>query len=378
MPAVKKEDNPSAFKHWFNEALVHRLSNSLKKVYPAFNTKSFNQVAHKLPAFEMKPRVHLIRDAIKAELPKDYLKALPILLKSAEAGDLKGFDLWPYTEFIQQHGLGHVEPSLDALYILTSKFTAEFAVRPFLIQHPKKTFAVLKKWSSDKNEHIRRWTSEGTRPRLPWGAKLQASIVDPKPGLEILEKLKFDDSLYVRKSVANHLNDIAKDHPDLVIATLKFWQKKMTVKDKAKLAWITKQALRTLIKQGHPKALDVMGFGEKAQVKLGELKLNKKKFSEKDILTFELEMVSKSAKVQTLAVDYIIHYQKAGNKLSPKVFKLKVLELKPKEAFTLKKNHSLKPVTTRRHYAGLHKLEIQVNGQILAATEWHLVKKLQT
>ncbi len=372
MPAVKKKDNPDAFKHWFNEALVTRISNSLKKAYPAFNTRSFLKVVPKLAALEMKPRVHFIRDAMFAELPQDYLKALSILLKSAEVGNLKGFELWPYTEFIQHHGIKHVDESLEALYILTSKFTAEFAVRPFLVEHPKKTFARLKKWAGDENEHVRRWASEGTRPRLPWGMKLHASIVDPKPGLEILEKLKFDDSLYVRKSIANHLNDITKDHPDLVIATLKAWQKKVTAKDKAKLEWIQKQALRTLIKKGYKPALDVMGFGAKAEIKLGELKLNKKKFSEKDILVFELDLISNSAKPQVLAIDYIIHYQKANQKSSAKVFKLKVFELKPKEAFTLKKNHSLKPVTTRKHYAGLHRLEIQVNGKVLAAADWQL------
>ncbi|MES2801853.1 MAG: DNA alkylation repair protein [Bdellovibrionota bacterium] len=372
MPAVIKKDNPAAFKHWFNEALVLRISGSLKKAYPAFNAKNFLKVVPKLAALEMKPRVLFIRDAMFAELPQDYLKALSLLLKSAELGELKGFELWPYTEFIQHYGLKHVDASLDALHTLTQKFTAEFAVRPFLIEHPKKTFACLKKWASDESEHVRRWTSEGSRPRLPWGMKLHASIVDPMLGLDILEKLKFDDSLYVRKSIANHLNDIAKDHPDLVIATLKSWQKKVTAKDKAKLEWVEKQALRTLIKQGYKPALEVLGFGDKAQVKLGELKLNKKKFTEKDILTFELEFISKSSKPQRLAVDYIIYYQKAGNKLSPKVFKLKVLDLKPKEVFTLKKNHSLKPVTTRRHYAGLHRLEIQINGKILASTDWHL------
>jgi len=372
MPSVTKKDNPDAFKHWFNEALVTRISNSLKKAYPPFNAKNFLKVVPKLAALEMKPRVHFIRDAMFAELPKDYLSSLSILLKSAELGNLKGFELWPYTEFIQHHGLKHVDESLEALYILTPKFTAEFAVRPFLIEHPKKTFARLKKWAGDDNEHIRRWASEGTRPRLPWGMKLHASIVDPKPGLEILEKIKFDNSLYVRKSIANHLNDITKDHPDLVIATLKAWQKKVTAKDKAKLEWIKKQALRTLIKKGYKPALDVMGFGAKAEVKLGELKLNKKKFSEKDVLTFELDLISKSAKPQVLAVDYIIYYQKANQKISPKVFKLKVFELKPKEVFTLKKNHSLKPVTTRKHYAGLHRLEIQINGKILASTEWYL------
>lgn len=372
MPHATKNENPSAFKNWFNEALVLRLSKSLKAVDPEFNAKNFIQVSKKLSAFEMKPRVHLIRDAIAAELPRDYLKALKIILKSADLGKLRGFDLWPYTEFIQLYGLDHVEESLEALHILTTKFTAEFAVRPFLIKYPKKTFSILKKWAADKDEHVRRWTSEGTRPRLPWGSKLKTSIVDPKPGLDILEKLKFDDSLYVRKSVANHLNDIAKDHPDLVIATLKDWQKKVTAKDKVKYDWIKKQALRTLIKQGHQKALGVMGFGAKAKLKLGELKLNKKKFSEKDALTFEIEMTSNSAKPQTLAVDYIICYQKANHKLSPKVFKLKVLHLKPKEVFLLKKNHSLKPVTTRRHYAGLHKIAIQVNGKILATADWHL------
>jgi len=373
MPAVTQKDNPDAFKHWFNEALVKRISTSLSRAYPAFNTKSFLKVVPKLAALEMKPRVHFIRDAMAAELPQDYLKVLSILLKSVEVGNLKGFELWPYTEFIQQQGLDHVEQSLNALYKLTSKFTAEFAVRPFLIKHPKKTFATLKKWSTDKDEHIRRWTSEGSRPRLPWGAKLHASIIDPTSGLEILEKLKFDESLYVRKSIANHLNDIAKDHPDLVISTLKAWQKKVTAKDKAKLVWIEKQALRTLIKQGYKPALEVLGFGEKALVKLGELKLNKKKFTEKDILTFELEFTSKSSKAQRLAVDYIIHYQKAGNKLSPKVFKLKVIDLKPNEKFVVKKNHSLKAVTTRRHYSGLHKIEIQINGKVLAAADWHLL-----
>lgn len=372
MPVVIKKDNPDAFKHWFNKALVFRISQSLQKAYPTFDGKNFNKVAVKLEQLEMKPRVHLIRDAIFSELPKDYRKALVILLKSVEIGKLKGFELWPYTEFIQQHGLNHVDESLAALYFLTEKFTGEFAVRPFIIQHPQKTFAKLKKWASDDNEHVRRWVSEGSRPRLPWGVKLQASIVDPTSGLEILERIKFDDSLYVRKSIANHLNDIAKDHPDLVITTLKAWRKNVKTKDQAKLMWIEKQALRTLVKQGYQPALAVLGFGEKAELKIAQLKLNKKKFTEKDILSFELEFISKSSKPQKLAVDYIIHFQKANNKLSPKVFKLKILTLKPQEKIVVKKNHALKAVTTRRHYPDRHRLEIQINGKVLAAIDWEL------
>jgi 3-methyladenine DNA glycosylase AlkC len=371
MPAPKKE-NPAAFKHWFNADLLSRIGQSLKAVWPEFDEKKFSKIQSQFHELEMKPRVLLIRDALQEQLPSDYLKALEILLRSLKSETLKGFDLWPYTEYIQTHGLNEVDASLEALHQLTKRFTSEFAVRPFLIHHPRKTFSQLKKWSRDTHPHVRRWTSEGSRPRLPWGAKLKASIQDPRLGLEILEQLKFDDELYVRKSVANHLNDIAKDHPRLVIETLKRWQKKVGKKHQDKLLWIQKQALRTLIKQGHPGALQLMGFGEKAKIHLGSFKLNQKTFSENEILSFELLITSKSRKSQRLAVDYIVHYQKANQKTSPKVFKLKILELEPGQSLVIKKNHSLKPVTTRKHYPGLHRLEIQINGTICASTNWTL------
>ncbi len=367
-----KEENPKAFKHWISEKLVQKMAQDLTSVFPQFNSKSFVQVAKQLKALELKPRVLVIRDTLFEHLPKDYLKALRILLKAVEKDNLKGFDLWPFSEFIQTHGLEHFDESLHALSILTQKFTAEFAVRPFLVQYPEKTYALFLKWAKHSNHHIRRWTSEGSRPRLPWGMKLHSAIRDPKPGIKILDLLKFDEELYVRKSIANHLNDIAKDHPDLVIATLKKWNKDCPPKHQGKLLWIQKQALRSLIKAGYLPALTLMGYGKQADIKIGKLKINKKRFKLGEIIDFELQLISTNKKNQKLAVDYVIHYQKSNQKTSPKVFKLKVLDLNPGETFIIKKRHALRPVTTRKHYSGIHKIQIQINGKILASADWHL------
>ena len=366
------KENPSAFKHSISPQLVKKISKAIKSALPAFDEKNFNKVSDKLASLEMKPRVIAIREALHQNLPHDYKISLSILIKAFKTSDLSGFDLWPFTEFVQTYGLEDFDLSMVALCLLTQKFTAEFAIRPFLIAYPEKSYAVLQRLSLDPNTHIRRWTSEGTRPRLPWGLKLKSAIKDPKPGLKILENLKFDEELYVRKSVANHLNDIAKDHPDLVVSTLKAWQKNCPKEHQKKIDWIQRQALRTLIKKGYKPALTLMGYGQEALIKIGNLKLNKKTFRQNDILSFEVAITSTHSKAQKIAVDYIIHYQKSNKKLSPKVFKLKVFDLKPKEVFQIKKNHNLKAVTTRKHYPGLHKLEIQINGKILASIPWHL------
>lgn len=314
----------------------------------------------------------MIRNSLHEHLPAEFPKAVKILLKSLELSDLKGFALWPYTEYVQTYGLDHFENSMDALLVLTQKFTSEFAVRTFLIKDPKKTYDLLLKWSRHPSSHVRRWTSEGSRPRLPWGMKLQEAVLRPQAGIKILDVLKFDDELYVRKSIANHLNDIAKDHPDLVIKTLKNWREGCPPKHLPKLEWIQKQALRTLIKKGYKPALTLMGYGAAPKVKMGKLILNKTKFKTEDVLEFQIQITSTALKTQKLAIDYVIHYQKANQKKSPKVFKIKVIDLKPQETFLLKKKHSLRPVTTRKHYSGEHHIEIQINGKILASATWHL------
>lgn len=348
------------------------MADALVEAHPSFDRKTFIGQASKLNRLELKARVYFVRDQLQKQLPQNYKQALRILLQSLQGGTLKGFDLWPYTEFVQTYGLQEVKISLAALQELTCLFTSEFAVRPFIVAHPEETLAFLKLCTQNENPHIRRWASEGSRPRLPWGTRLELFIKDPRPGLVLLEKLKFDPELYVRKSVANHLNDIAKDHPQIVTRLLKKWQTEVPMEHQEKLNWITRHSLRTLIKQGHPQALQLIGADTQAQVRVQELQLQKVNFRMNDKIEFSFLIRSTSKKKQKLVIDYVIHHRKANQETSAKVFKLKTLILDPGQEVNLVKNHHLKPISTRKYYSGLHILEIQVNGKIQARTEWNL------
>lgn len=365
-------DNPNALKHMFNQALLNRMATSLKEVYPEFDSRSFKKLMPHLRELEMKPRVLLLRDELKKRLPQNYSQALKVLISSTVGGGVKGFDLWPYTEFIQTYGLDHKEESLEALKALTQLFTSEWAIRPFIKKYPDSTMKFLKDCARDKNVHVRRWASEGTRPRLPWGERLHDFVKDPGPTLKILEYLKFDSELYVRKSVSNHLNDIAKDHPDLVVKVLKKWQKTAGKQHKTKIDWIIRRSLRTLIKQGHSGALALMGVDPKAKYKMGKVSLKSKKIKLGEKIEFSFELKSLAKSPQTLVVDYIIHFVKSNNKTAPKVFKLKTLQMPGASTVKLEKSHTVKKITTREYYSGLHVLEIQINGRSTGRQEWRL------
>ncbi len=223
MPLVA-DSNPNALKHLIGPSLLKQLASKIGAVDPSFDQKRFLAIERELLTLELKPRVRLVREALRSELPSDFSHALKILLASVTDGTVTGFGLWPVSDFIQTYGLNHAQLSLDALKQLTPLFSSEFAIRPFLRLFPEKTLQFLKQCALSPNVDLRRWASEGTRPRLPWGERLQAFIQDPAPTLAILELLKFDPELYVRKSVANHLNDIAKDHPKRVIEVLMRWR----------------------------------------------------------------------------------------------------------------------------------------------------------
>lgn len=363
-------ESDSAFKNFINKNVVDSIGREVQHIYPEFGFKEFVKVSDKLAPLELKARVLLITAELKKHLPDSYNEAVKILVKAMERDQLKGFELWPFSEYISQFGLEHFDESMKAMYVLTQKFTSEFAVRPFILKNHSKVLNYFKKWATDKNVHIRRWVSEGSRPILPWGGKIPLFIMDPTHTILLLDKLKFDEELYVRKSVANHLNDISKNHPHVVIDVLKMWQKSCPEKHQAKLDWIKRQALRTMIKKGDKKALEMMGVTGEAKVKISEIKLNKKKFKMGDKLEFSFDLTSTSKSKQKLVVDYAIDFVKAGGKKSAKVFKLKSFELGAKETLTIKKSHSLKAITTMKYYKGLHHIFIQVNGKKLAEASW--------
>ncbi|MFN8945010.1 MAG: DNA alkylation repair protein [Pseudobdellovibrionaceae bacterium] len=366
-------DESKAFKNWINQSVVQSYSQELKKVDSKFQDQNFLLLVKNLENLELKARVILIASALHECLGSNYPQALQKLVHISQTDRLKQFELWPVSEFIRTYGKDHFDLSFQAMKELTSRFTSEFAVRPYILLDPDRALKQMEILADHSNVHVRRWASEGTRPYLPWGEKLEICIQNPKPNLKILEKLRFDPELYVRKSVANHLNDISKNHPTLVIQTLKNWKKEVPADFTKEFKFIVSRALRTLIKNRDPKALQMLGVSAKKDTLFFskfEIRQPKVKFG--SALEFQFEISHRTAKQTQLIIDYAIHFQKANHKLSAKVFKLKNITLKKNETLVVQKKHSIKPITTRRYYPGLHRLEVFANGQSVGIKDFYL------
>ncbi|MCB0663103.1 MAG: DNA alkylation repair protein [Saprospiraceae bacterium] len=356
---------------FYNPGTITILADSLKEVYPDFPHESFlKRVIPALPPLGLLERSNVICDAFEALLPDDFKNTSDILVKNVQQslplegeGAVNGFMVLPHTQYIARNGLDYFDISMRALYELTKKFTSEFAIRPFLIHRTEETLAVLKKWATDENEHVRRLVSEGTRPLLPWGMKLKNFEQDPSHCFNLLEHLKDDPSLYVRKSVANHLNDHSKKHPDKVVALLTSWNKGNPSKG---TQWITRHALRSLIKQGHTGAMVLQGFGSPEKVLMDDFEITTPEVNFGETLNFGFSIFSKEKKPIKLVVDYILYFKKANGALAPKVFKLKEMMLEPSTKNTIRKNHPIRPITTRKYYPGMQEIGIQINGREFA------------
>ncbi|WP_221028804.1 DNA alkylation repair protein [Actomonas aquatica] len=367
MPPPAETTQPEAFKDWFNPTLYREIADQLASVCPAFDRKQFLQLT--LEGLESRSLMERLRQtpvAAHAALPGSYAEKLQVLEKLAARSDHNFVGIW-FAEFAGRYGTDDPTRALAAMRHFTQFGSAEFAIRPYIQNDPKTTLATLLKWTRDDNEHVRRLASEGSRPRLPWGLRLGFLVEDPSPTRPILEALKADPSLYVRKSVANHLNDIAKDHPNYVVALVRDWDR-----DNPLTAWIVKRGLRTLVKNGHPAALELMGAGQAPKLDVATFTAAPTRLTLGTPLQLEAELRSTSRKTQQLIVDYIVHYVKANGSTSPKVFKWKELSLAPGETLSLRKRQTIQDFSTRRHYAGHHRIELQINGQILARTGFDL------
>ena len=249
---------------------------------------------------------------------------------------------------------------------LTGHFSCEFAIRSYLDESPDWALRQLKSWVRDKDSHVRRLVSEGTRPRLPWAPRLKMFQEDPSGGIDLLDRLYFDKELYVRRSVANHLNDIAKDHPDLAVSTAEGW---LLRRDTAPVRWVVRHALRSLVKDGHVGALRLLGYGA-PRVKQVTLKLSPKRLSFGDPLSLDVSFVSTMR--QSLMVDFALHRRLANDRLAAKGFKLKSVELQAGERWSVNKRLPIRPISTRRYYDGEHRIELIVNGKSVATESFRL------
>ncbi len=369
------------FKNFLDARLVRAMGKHLHAASPAFDRERFEALALAgLDALELKARCHHLCDALEQTLPGEFSAAAAVmeaaLAPPRDADDsalgargegLAGWAVWPLTEFVARHGHDDVPRALAALHAMTQRFSAEWAIRPFILRHPDPTWATLGQWVQDPSAHVRRLVSEGSRPRLPWGMVLTPLIVDPAPTLPLLRALQDDPSDYVRRSVANHLNDIAKDHPGVVVDWVREHLPGAPVPRRALL----RHASRTLIKQGHPAMLAAWGLGDAFAGKL-RFALAPAQVAVGESVQLTLHLKSTAQAAQRLVIDYAVHHVKAAGHSTPKVFKGWSLELGAGESRTLAKRHSLKPVTTRRYHAGSHRVEIRINGQSVAEASFEL------
>jgi len=281
---------------------------------------------------------------------------------------ISGWAIMPITHYVGVRGHDHFDLSMTIFKELTKRFTAEFGIRFFLLGSPEKTLSVLKLWVKDEDRHVRRLVSEGTRPRLPWAMCLPLFIKDPSAVIDLLEGLKDDGEEYVRRSVANNLNDIAKDHPDVVADVAERWMKGASYERKK----LVRHACRTLIKNGHKKVLRVFGYTS-AKIQRAVLEVKTPELIFGHVLEFTLSVASDCGHDQPLMIDYIIHHQKANGKTLPKIFKWRTKTLEANKLLTVTKKHAIKKITTRKYYPGAHRLEVVINGTSVGIADFNLL-----
>ncbi|MBT3251825.1 MAG: DNA alkylation repair protein [Candidatus Marinimicrobia bacterium] len=354
------------FKNLFNLTLIENLSNEIIKVDPSFDSHGF-----KVSVFdedwdnrELKDRMHHISVCLRKYLPEDYIKAVDILLKVSS--NSSGFQFMFFPDFVEMYGLDYFEKSVEALEFFTTSSSSEFAVRPFIIKYPGKMMKQMMIWSKSENHHIRRLSSEGCRPRLPWAMALHEFKKDPTTVIKLLEKLKNDESEYVRRSVANNLNDISKDHPDLILKLAKKWKGQSPETDQ-----LIKHACRTMLKNGVTEVLELFGFGNPEKIKLLDFNVDQNvKMGDK--IQFGFSISSEEGQLGRLRIEYAIDFMKSNGKQSAKVFKISEGNYQD-SVKKITRKYSFKKITTRKYYSGLHGISIIINGKEFIRGEFILL-----
>ena len=364
-------------KNYYGPDVPARIARMIKDVDSAFDEDAFLADAlDGYQALELTPRARQIAQALGRHLPQDYERAIEILIASLgpklQVAELTGMDVFvylPHVFFVAEFGVDHFEASMHAQYELTQRFSAEYSIRIFLERYPQQTLGRLREWAFNSNVHVRRLVSEGTRPRLPWAPRLRAFQDNPRPVLELLELLKDDPELFVRRSVANNLNDIGKDSPVALIETCRRWMRDAS----PQRSWLVRHALRSAVKRGEPEALEILGFLPATGIHVREVHIAPAVASIGDSVTFTLDLSNDGSAMQQLLIELRVHFVKANGRPSPKVFALKELELRPYGSVQLTKTISLAQHTTRTHYPGQHRVEVLVNGRPSATGVFDIV-----
>jgi len=349
---------------FFTQESVSTFADTIKNNYPGFDKKRFMELVFD-ETFESKELIARMAHTtlcLNQTLPKSYKDALLILKKAAPSA--KGFESLTLPDYVATYGLENWDLSLPALGYFTQYSTSELAVRPFLAENPDKVMPFMMKWAGDKSPKIRRFASEGCRPRLPWAMALPKFKKDPSVVIKVLEILKDDDSEDVRRSVANNLNDISKDNPEITLDVCERWFGHTKNRDR-----LVKHACRTLLKAGHKRALAIFGYSDPASINVQNLRADKEQLNIGDDLRFSFDLnLTQQSKVR---LEYAVSYVKANGKLSKKVFKLTENNYDPGTR-AISRKQTFRDMSTRKHYPGTHHIAIIVNGVEKASISFEL------
>lgn len=351
-------------KNAYNSSFFNAFLQAFKEIQPQIDTPAFLQAifTEAWEQMELKQRMHHITVVLHSFLSQDFREAIqqikqliPILKKHKIVG---GFEYLFLPDYIATYGTQFLVESMASFETITPFVSCEFAIRPFIMQHPKYVMAKINEWTFHPNLHIRRLASEGCRPRLPWAMALPEFKKDPAVLLPILEKLLNDDSPYVRKSVANNLNDISKDHPLILI---EFTEKHYGETEKTD--WILKHANRNLLKQAEPRILKVFGFGNTTQIDVQNFKLSTQKVALGEHLYFSFDLVNNAKKPLLVRLEYAVYYLKNNRTLSKKIFQIGQKEFPPYSINKIRKKQHFKPISTRKYHFGTHQISVIANGK---------------
>ena len=357
------------FKDEISPQMVRALAGHLAQAWPAFPVDAFvDDASSALGHLELMDRVRHVAAALGRHLPQDFVAAAEVLDGTLAEPGFSGWMMLPCGFFVAAAGIDEPDVALPLLARLSPRLSSEGPVRPFIERYPELSHEYLLAWARDPDEHLRRLASEGSRPRLPWAPRLAAFVRDPAPVLEVLDLLRDDPSEYVRRSVANNLNDISKDHPDLAMAVARRWLEA----GGDHVPEVVRHGLRSLVKKGDAEALALLGFDGDAPVRLLDLTAEPARLAIGEAVELSFTLVAGGAPA-AVVVDYRVSHAGARGPRAAKVFKLTTCTLEPGVPRRFRRRHAFREVTVRRLYPGVHRLEVQVNGRVLGGVDVELV-----
>ncbi|WP_448808805.1 DNA alkylation repair protein [Agromyces bauzanensis] len=357
-----------------SDVTAQHLLRAIETAAPGAGLVQLRAASRSLGPLGLRERADLLRDALLTDLPGDYRELAGIVRAARDqATAFHGWLIWPVTSAIATKAVTDASPeafddAIDLLAELTGRLTSEFAIRTLLRHDLDRALDRVLEWTRSDDVDVRRLASEGTRPYLPWSTRVPAILARPGVTVPVLDALYRDDAEYVRRSVANHLNDLSRDAPDVVTATAGRW---LAAPD-ANTSRLVRHGLRTLVKRGHPGALELLGFAP-AEVEIDGPTLDRAAVDFGGDIRFTATVRNVGAEPARLAIDYTVYHRKANGAQTGKTFKLTTQTLAPGARVELARAHSFRPITTRRYHPGAHALALQVNGVESTRAEFELL-----